>query len=342
MTNDTSTLREARRAAGLSQVALADAAGVSRQAVGAIESGLHRPGVDAAMAIAAAVGSSVEQLFADSQVLPATPMFGTTEDGSAVLAARIGNHLVYAPTARTLASEGWPVANAMLQHGRPVALPGADLDGLIVVGCDPALGLAAALGPATGARHVIALSGSTAAALRLMQEDRAHAALVHGPAGALPDAPAGTLRIHLARWRVGVASRGRRPRSVDELCSEGVRVVQREDGASIQKAFLAAVRAAGHDPPDGPLARGHLEVARRITLGARAGVTMEPAALGHDLAFTAVEEHVAEIWIDRRWRTHPGVDALGGILRTSAFTTRLSLVGGYELADCGTQLTVAA
>jgi DNA-binding XRE family transcriptional regulator len=59
-----SALREARTGAGLSQEALAAAAGVSRQAVGAIEAGRHRPSVDAALAIAAAVGRSVEELFA--------------------------------------------------------------------------------------------------------------------------------------------------------------------------------------------------------------------------------------------------------------------------------------
>jgi molybdate-binding protein len=62
---------------------------------------------------------------------------------------------------------------------------------------------------------------------------------------------------------------------------------------------------------------------------------MEPAAIGLDLAFAPLEEHVAEIWIDARWREHPAAGALAELLRSGSFTARLALVGGYELAGCG-------
>ena len=55
------------------------------------------------------------------------------------------------------------------------------------------------------------------------------------------------------------------------------------------------------------------------------------------LAFSPLEEHVAEVWVDARWRDHPAVYALGGLLRSAEFTTRLALVGGYDLEDCGAQ-----
>jgi DNA-binding XRE family transcriptional regulator len=323
-------LRDARRAAGLSQAALARAAHISRQAVGAIEAGVHRPGVDAALAIAAAVGLSVEQLFAGPAPASESIFDVPVADGSPVLAARVGERLVYAAAESSLGYEGWPVANAVLRGGRPVSLPGADLDGIVMVGCDPALGLAAALGPAAGPRRMIALSGSTTTALRVMRAGNAHAALVHGVAGSLPPTPRGAMRLHLGRWRVGLAIRGDRPRSVAELCAGAAQVVQREDGASSQKAFLAAVRAEGHTPPAGAVVAGHLDVARRVAEGATAGVTMEPAAIRCRLTFSPLEEHVAELWIDRRWRDHPGVEAIGGVLSSAAFRTRLNLIGGYE------------
>jgi DNA-binding XRE family transcriptional regulator len=329
-------LREARIAAGLSQAALAGAAGISRQAVGAIEAGLHRPSVDAALALAAAVGRSVEDLFGDAPV-HYEPVFGTAApDGAAALAARVGARVVHAPAGDALAYEGWPPANAVMQGGRPQPLPGADLDGLLVVGCDPALGLAAELLPAGGPRSVIAVSGSTGRAVEAVRAGRAHAAVVHGPRRGLPRAPAGALRLHLARWRVGIA--GRRPRSVAELCARRARVVQRDPGASSQKAFLAAVAAEGAAQPRGPVASGHVEVARRVAHGATAGVTMEPAAISHGLAFEALEDHVAELWIDPRWRDHPAAVALAEVLRSAAFTQRLALVGGYELASCGSEV----
>jgi DNA-binding XRE family transcriptional regulator len=324
-----SRVRAARVAAGLSQGALATAAGVSRQAVGAIEAGRHRPSVDAALAIARAVGRPVEELFGGAHQEACEPVLGAPlADGTPVLAARVGARVVYAPAAAALAFQGWPQANAVLEGGRPRLLPGADLDGLVVVGCDPALGSAAALLPAAGPRRVIALSGSTGAALAAMREGRAHGALVHNRAERLPRRPRGALRLPLARWRVGVASRGRRPRSVAELCARHARVVQREPGASSQKALVAA---SGGAQLAGPVASGHVEVARRVAYGATAGVTMEPAALQFGLAFGPLEDHVAELWIDAGERAHPAVEALGDVLRSSAFAARLAAIGGYDL-----------
>jgi transcriptional regulator with XRE-family HTH domain len=327
-------LREARLAAGLSQAALAGAAGVSRQAVGAIEAGLHRPGVDAALALATAVGRSVEALFGAAPAGSETVLGAPVPDGTAVLAARVGDRVVHAAASDTLAFEGWPRANAVMEDGRPKLLPGADLDGLVMVGCDPALGLAAGLLP----RTLIALSGSTGRALEATRAGRAHVALVHGPRRRLPRPAPGTLRLHLARWRVGVAAPGRRARSVAELCERGTRVVQRDPEASSQKAFLAAVAAEGGRRPQGPVASGHVEVARLVAQGATAGVTMEPAAISWGLSFAALEEHVAEVWIDARWREHPGAVALADVLASGAFTSRLALIGGYELSDCGARV----
>jgi DNA-binding XRE family transcriptional regulator len=331
-------LREARTAAGMSQAALAGAAGVSRQAVGAIEAGLHRPSVDAALALARAVGQSVEDLFGAAAGSSDAVLGPPAADGAAVLAARMGDRVVHAAATAALAFEGWPRANAVMEAGRPKPLPGADLDGLVLVGCDPALGLAAALLPSSGARTLIALSGSTGRALAATRAGRAHVALVHGPPRRLPRPPAGTLRLHLARWRVGVASQGRRARSIAELCERRSRVVQRDPDASSQKAFMKAVATEGGRPPGGPVASGHIEVARRVAQGATAGVTMEPAAITWGLQFAPLEEHVAEVWIDGRWRDHPGAAALADVLGSAAFTSRLALVGGYELTDCGARV----
>jgi molybdate-binding protein len=252
-------------------------------------------------------------------------------DGAPALAARVGDQAVYAPASGALGLTAWPHADAVIEDGSPRLLPGADLEGVVAVGCDPALGLLASLLPSRGPRRLVALSGSTTGALDAMRAGRAHAALVHDRTGHLPSAPRGTLRLHVARWRVGLASRGSRPRTVADLCRRGTRVVQREDGASSQKALVAAVAAEGSDLPAGPTAGGHLEVARRVAGGATAGVTMEPAALQHGLAFFPLEEHVAELWVDARWRTHAGVEAVAEALRSSAFTQRLELVDGYEV-----------
>ncbi len=333
-------LAVARQAAGLTQAQLAARSGVSRQTVSAVESGRHRPSVDAALALARAAGTTVEALFAPPArpsiaVLPGTRV----APGAGVLAARVGDQLVHAEAASALAHEGWPAPNAILEGDTPTPLPGADLDGFVAVGCDPALALAASFLPGGGPQRVIAISGSTAAGSDALRGGRTHAAVVHGTADGLPEAPAGTLRVQLARWRVGVAL-GSGVSSLEEVAERGIEVVQREAGASSQRAFEAALRAGGAETlPSGPIEDGHLPVARRVAAGAAAGVTMEPAAIAYGLAFTPLEEHTAELWVGARWRGHPAAEALARVLRSAAFTARLSLVGGYDLAGTGNERT---
>jgi putative transcriptional regulator len=56
-------VRDLRAAQGLSQAALADALGVSRQTVNAIETGRYLPSLPLALALARFFGTNVEALF---------------------------------------------------------------------------------------------------------------------------------------------------------------------------------------------------------------------------------------------------------------------------------------
>ncbi|MEZ5123130.1 MAG: helix-turn-helix transcriptional regulator [Solirubrobacterales bacterium] len=68
---DGERLRRARIRAGLTQAALGERSGVSRQTVAAIETGRHAPSVVAALAIARVLGASVEDLFGVGGDVPA-------------------------------------------------------------------------------------------------------------------------------------------------------------------------------------------------------------------------------------------------------------------------------
>src|ERR1700749_1250590 len=65
-------LRLARQARGFSQQQLASMAGVSRQAVSAVESGHSDPSLRVALALAQALGMAVEELFGPGE--PAAPV----------------------------------------------------------------------------------------------------------------------------------------------------------------------------------------------------------------------------------------------------------------------------
>ena len=86
----------------------------------------------------------------------------------------------------------------------------------------------------------------------------------------------------------------------------------------------AAGRAARGGPP-----RGRPTCRRGCPGGSSDGARRPEVRVGVQLACGARRRTVA----DARWREHPAVEALGNVLRSSAFTRRLSLVGGYELPD---------
>jgi DNA-binding XRE family transcriptional regulator len=326
--------RAARERAGLSQLELARAAGMSRAAVGAVETGRHVPGVHAALALARVLGTTVEALFGAPAAGAVDVLGRVPADGDAVLACRVGDRMVCVGLRDQLvAGTQWPAADAIARDGEAELLPGADALGVLALGCDPALGLAAALAPRTGPERIVAASASSATAVEALGAGRAHAAVVHGPAGGLPEPPPDVRRLHLARWRVGLASA--EAVTLEELCERRLPVVQRDPGAAGQQAFLRAVRDAGAEPPPGPLASGHLDAVRRVTLGARAAVAMEPAALAAGLRFTGIEEHVAEVWCAERFLDEPGVRALGDTLASAAFRRRLAPIGGYDTSASG-------
>jgi hypothetical protein len=292
------------------------------------------PSVHAALALAGVLGTTVEGLFAAPGTGVVDVLGRAPAEGDAVLACRVGDRMVCVGLGDQLVSGTlWPAADAVVRDGVPELLPDADGLGVVALGCDPALGVAAALAPRSGPQRLLAASASSAAAVEALAAGRAHAAVVHGPPGGLPEPPPDVRRLHLARWRVGIASA--EPVSVEQLCERGLPVVQRDPGAAGQQAFLRAVREAGADPPPGPVAGGHLDAVRRVTLGAPAAVAMEPAALAAGLHFAPVEEHVAEVWCAERHLDEPGVRALGDVLASAAFRRRLAPFGGYDSSASG-------
>ncbi|WP_217922071.1 helix-turn-helix domain-containing protein [Miltoncostaea oceani] len=325
-------LRRARERIPLTQAGLAARAGVTRQVIGAAEAGRHVPSVDAALRIARALGATVEDLFGHpADVVPADGL----ADGTPVVVARVGDRPVAHALAGLVAGDGaWAAPDGVADGGTVRLVPGAAPEGLVVVGCDPILGLCAALIGAHGPRRLVAVPGTTGTAIAALAEGRAHAGLVHGPESRLPAAPAGVRRIHLTRWEVGVGVHPDHDRgALEPLLRGDVPFIQREDSAASQQALA---RAAGDRlPAAAARAAGHVDAARRAALTGGAAVTFAPAARHHGLGFIPLETHVVEIWIDERHTAHPGADALLGLLGTDAFRARAGLIGGYDLEAVG-------
>ncbi len=170
-------LRLARQARGLSQQQLAGMAGVSRQAVSAVESGHSDPSLRVALVLARALGMTIEELFGPGE--PADPVQARPiaqsvagagqpgfAEGSRVALAAVGDVFValplsgdnvspagFAPAGGLVADPAAAVGGAAdpAAAGRDPSGPHNDTIGvrpigpprstLVVAGCDPALPL---------------------------------------------------------------------------------------------------------------------------------------------------------------------------------------------------------
>jgi DNA-binding XRE family transcriptional regulator/molybdate-binding protein len=335
-------IRAHREARGWSQADLAERAGVTRQLVGAVEAGRHAPNVQAALGLARALGASVEDLFADEVEPPVVPVLDDALSvGTPVVAARVGERLIVAPLTHGMAStESWGLADAMVGADGLDWLPTGAPNGLVIAGCDPVLGLLSALVERTSATRIVTTHASTGRSLTALADGRVHGVLVHAASGALPAPPVPVRRWHVARWQVGLAGARRAgPPSLESMVERRTAVVQRDAGAGSQRALERALRQLGAtDRVPGPIGEGHVDVARRVAHGAgRAGVTIEAAARAFDLAFTPLEVHDVELWLDERWADLAAARTLVDQLGHPAFLRRASALAGYDLADCGTE-----
>jgi molybdate-binding protein/DNA-binding XRE family transcriptional regulator len=168
-------LRLARQARGLSQQQLAGVAGVTRQAVSAVESGHSDPSLRVALGLARALGMTVEELFGPGDLgdpVLARPVAAVRGGGSRVALAAVGDTFVALPLHADMAARvGFGVAGGLVagaSAGQAVPADGPPEGGpaeggppagrkpwdliavrpigpprptLVVAGCDPALPL---------------------------------------------------------------------------------------------------------------------------------------------------------------------------------------------------------
>jgi putative molybdopterin biosynthesis protein len=198
-------LRLARQARGLSQQQLAGVAGVTRQAVSAVESGHSDPSLRVALGLARALGMTIEELF--GRGVPADPVRARLVapaggPGSRVVLATVGDGFVALPMrGDSVCQAGFSPAGGLVAD--PVEEVGAGAAGdteavlsaiairpigpprptLVVAGCDPALPLLQT--PLALLDPPVAFAWwpcGSAEALRLAAAGLVHAAGVH-PAG---------------------------------------------------------------------------------------------------------------------------------------------------------------
>jgi putative molybdopterin biosynthesis protein len=294
-----SRVRELRLAAGLSQAGLAGRVGITRQAIGAIESGSYVPNTAVALRLARALGCSVEDLFRIHDIsqklsVRLVSSTGLDEAGSdfvsghaspiddhpvRVTLARVGEEIVASPL---LGPESFRAADAVGVLSEQVA-GRMDVDllveperfdrSILLLGCDPSLGmLADHVHRAGGDVRVLWRHAGSVAALRALRNGEAHVAGTHlwDPETGESNLPvirkelAGmpVVVVALSQWQQGLMLRPGNPkqiRSIADLARDDVSIVNREPGSGSRVLLDHHLAQAGLRPE---MVRGY-DVIRR-------------------------------------------------------------------------------
>ncbi len=322
---DASGLQTLRRARGLSQRALSEAAGITRQAVGAIESGRMQPGVGIALEIARALGTTVEELFGSRREAPPKPkrVAGATIGGRIVTHVLDEDHLAIEPAES--------------------AVPN-----VFVGGCELAVGLLSRHASARSRDiRVLWLGMTNRAALAALARGEVHAAVVHGDV--TPEQAKRVnefLRFELATTEAGWLVRHGNPlglRGAADLPRTKARLANRPPGAGARRLLDEQLRRANVDPRrlagyDREVA-GQLDAGRAIVQGfADAAVGMASVAHTFGLQLVPLREERCALLVPRAAiRTHE-IRTLLDALRSAQYRRDLEALESYDVTRTGEQI----
>jgi putative molybdopterin biosynthesis protein len=357
-------LRLTRRAHGFSQQQIAEMAGVSRQAISAVESGLSDPSLRVAIAVSRALGLTVEELFGtDETVMPleAREVAPLGSKGARVTLALVGDgHVALPLRGETVSRAGFlPAGGLVAETGkdrgrqtRKVRPIQPSRPTLVAAGCDPALPLLEApLGLLDPPVAFTWWPCPSREALALAAEGLVHVAGTHlrgrgteyniGPAAEL--LPRGGEVIGFCAWQEGLVLRPDLAdgiSGVTDLAERGLRLANRESGAEarslldreLSEAGIQASQLPGYDTQ----ASGHLQVAAAIAAGlADAGIASEPAARAYGLAFIPLAAEHFDLVIPAGQFASREVQGLLKILSSAWLVDQLANLPGYDPARCG-------
>ena len=367
----TNRLRETRVAAGLSQGELARVAGITRQALYAMEKDHYLPGTEVALQLAHALDTSVEDLFAlndGRDVLEAELPAGHSGvvKSTRVKLATVGNRLVAKPVTELGDVLNYTVpADALILGTTPrrkrsvyvrLLKSRKDVDGQIVVaGCDPAIYLAGEhVRRQAGNASVVGWNMTSLAALRALKRGDVHVAGIH-----MRDPRSGEYNlpflkrylqgqpvtvVRFATWQEGLLLREGNPKHVrgpEDLARPDVRMVNREQGAGA-RLLLDHVLSRHRIPSQtvrgyGTIASSQIGLGRCISEGkADVGIGAQAVAQLYDFDFIPLQEERYDLVIPTAYvHSHPGMKIFLDTLVTRRFQQEIEALGGYDAKESG-------
>ena len=323
-------LRSRRIERGFSQKALAQEAGLTRQALYSIESNQYLPSTEISLRLARVLKCRVEDMFRfepGNEILEGD-LLGSIPDSPFPIRAniaRVGERLIVKPVAATrdLFNVMVPADGLILRpispksKGRSVLKVPIELlhdrqmieETIVIAGCDPAMYLAAEhFRRFREGASVLGLTLGSAAAIQALKREDVHMAGLH-----LVDDRSGQsnmpyLRKHLdmnrftvirfATWEQGLMVGRGNPKKilgVDDLVRRRIHIINREKGSGarelLDRQLTRANLTANHIKGYAIEVSSHVEVARSIFEGsADTGIGVRSAALLFNLDFLPLRE----------------------------------------------------
>ena len=362
-------LREKRRASGFSQKQLADMAGITRQAVAAVESNQYTPATSVALQLARGLQCRVEDLFSikgGGEIVEGELVGSTLKGGDKVRArvTRIGDRWLVRPldgggelTSLTASADGLIIGHDLKSNQVKVRLL-KDRETVsrqvVLGGCDPAMFLAAQHFKKYDKENLVPCLMGNSLALAALKRGEVHAAGVHlvderSGAWNLLDLKRGLGGLNctvvtFAHWEEGIIVRQGNPkklRAVADFARPTVRMINREKGSgarrlldrALQSADIPSARLKGY----GDEVLSHLDVASSVKVGlADAGVGVRAAAAICGLDFIPLQRERYDLVIPKaHYESLQGLRTLLDLIVSKPFRDELEALGGYDTRDTG-------
>ena len=224
---------------------------------------------------------------------------------------------------------------------------------LVMLGCDPAVGL---LESGLRSRGVALVAGeeSSRQALMGLAKGEAHIAgchLLDDVTGAYNSTwvqqlvPFPCALITFASWQQGMILDYGNPKGIGgvaDLANPGIRLVNRQAGSgsrdllerALAVAGISGETVAGYDREEW----GHLAVAAAVASGnADVGIGVKAAAVAMGLDFLPLEEERYDLVIPEHFLSDGPVQVLLDLLRRPVLHWRVESLGGYDASNMGIQ-----
>jgi len=362
-------LRQKRQSAGLSQKQLADMAGITRQAVSAVEAHQYSPATSVALRLARVLRCRVEDLFSiksggeiiEGELVGALPR---SIEKLRVQVTQVGDRLLVRPldglgelTSLSATADGLILGRGSgAKHVKVQLFEDRAALGrkVVVAGCDPAMFLAAEhIGKRDKDNLVPCLMGSSMA-IGALKRGEVHVAGIH-----LADDRSGAwnlpylernltgidcLVVTFAHWEEGLILRQGNPkkiRSVSDLAQPAVKIVNREMGSGARRLLDRELETCGMqtDRIKGYTdeVSSHLEVASKVRAGlADAGIGVRAAASICALDFVPLQHERYDLVIPKaHYETLRGLKIFLDTIVSKPFRQELEALGGYDTRETG-------